>query len=52
MGEHIMDAGDHQLANRFLKKANETASRARIVHDSVFEHERISGDFKYKGKGG
>lgn len=51
MGEHIMDAGDHAVADRFMKKANETAERARIVHDSVFNHERISGDFKYKNEG-
>ncbi len=47
MGEHIMDGGDHEVANRFLRKANETAERARIVHESVFQQERISADLKY-----
>ena len=51
MGEHIMDAGDHAVADRFMKKANETAERARLVHDSVFKHERLSGDLKYKEAG-
>ena len=52
MGEHIMDAGDHEVANRFMKKANETAERARIVHRSVFQQERISADFKFKEEKG
>ena len=48
IGEHVMDAGDHEAAKLFLKKANETAARARVVHDSVFEQERISADLQYK----
>lgn len=47
IGEHMMDAEDHQTAELFLKKANETAARARVVHDSVFKHERISADLQY-----
>ncbi|WP_224999154.1 hypothetical protein [Cesiribacter sp. SM1] len=47
IGEHIMDAGDHDAANVFIKKANETADRARIVHDSIFKNERLSADLKY-----
>ena len=50
IGEHIMDAGDHEVAEKFLKRANATAARARVVHDSVFEHERMSADFRYKKK--
>lgn len=48
IGEHIMDAGNHDIANLFMKKANETAARARIVHESVFQQERISADLKHK----
>lgn len=48
IGEHIMDAGNHDTANLFMKKANETAARARIVHESVFQQERISADLKHK----
>lgn len=48
IGEHVMDNGDHAAAERFIKKANETAERARTVHDSVFRHELFSGDIQYK----
>lgn len=48
IGEHIMDAGDHQVAELFLKKANATADRARIVHDSVLKQDRLSKDLRYK----
>ena len=50
IGEHIMDAGDHEVAGTFFKKANETAERARIVHDSVFEQDHLSRDLQYKEK--
>lgn len=52
IGEHIMDAGDHEVAEKFLKKANATAARARVVHDSVFGHEGMSADFRYKKDAG
>ena len=52
IGEHIMDTGDHDTANLFLKKANDTAARARVVHDSVFEHERMSRDLRFQKKQG
>ena len=48
IGEHLMDAGDHTAADVFMKKANETAARARIVHESVFTQERISADLQHK----
>ena len=48
IGEHIMDAGDHKVAEEFLKKANSTAQRARVVHDSVFKNDRLSKDLRYK----
>ena len=48
IGEHIMDNGDHAAADLFIKKANETAARARVVHDSVFQHERLSADMQNK----
>ena len=50
IGEHIMDGGDHEAADLFLKKANETADRARVVHDSIFKHERLSADIQHKKK--
>ena len=50
IGEHILDAGNHEAANIFMKKANETAARALIVHDAVFEQERISADLKYQNE--
>jgi two-component system chemotaxis response regulator CheB len=50
IGEHIMDSGDHDAANIFMKKANETADKARTVHDSVFKNERLSADLQYNKK--
>ncbi|AHM58341.1 chemotaxis protein CheB [Flammeovirgaceae bacterium 311] len=52
IGEHIMDSGDHEDASIFMKKANETADRARVIHDSVFKHERMSADLQYNKEEG
>lgn len=51
IGDHMMDAGDHAVADRFFKKANEIGERARTVHDNLFEHERMSGDLRFKKEG-
>lgn len=50
IGDHMMDEGDHVVADTIFKKANQTAERARIVHDSVFEQEQLSRDFQFRTK--
>lgn len=47
IGGHLKDSGEKKVASDFLTKAREVADRARIVHDSVFKHERLSADLKY-----
>lgn len=48
MGEHISDSGDDDTAQIFFTKAMETAGKARVVHDSVFQQELLSGDLQFQ----
>lgn len=50
MGTHMNEAGDSETASLFFKKALQTADRARVVHDSVFEQELISGNLQYQSE--
>lgn len=52
IGDEIKEAGNDDVAGNFLQKAEETADKARTVHDSVFETERFSADLQYKQKEG
>ncbi len=48
MGDYF--AKDHQpaVAALFLRKAKETGRQARIVHDSILQHEALSGDLQFQ----
>lgn len=48
LGEHIEETGDSETAGLFFTKAERTAASARVVHDSVFEQETMSGDLRYQ----
>ncbi len=32
--------------NLFFQKAEDTGQQARVVHDSIFHHEKLSGDLE------
>jgi two-component system chemotaxis response regulator CheB len=44
MGRHLQEAGDDDRANLFFAKARELEKRSRTFHDSVLDHESLSGD--------
>lgn len=47
---HFKDTGNKEAAEIFLQKAKENAKRARVIHDSVFESERMSEDLRFENK--
>lgn len=47
MGKHFEDAGQPDAAELFFRKAEETDERARIIHETTFMQERISGDIRH-----
>ncbi|MBC3538761.1 hypothetical protein ACFSC6_20145 [Rufibacter sediminis] len=34
------------MDNLFFQKAEDTGQQARVVHDSIFHHEKLSGDLE------
>ena len=50
MGEHFKETNQKEVADLFFRKAEETGKRARVVHDSIFEHELLSGDIQFRKK--
>jgi two-component system, chemotaxis family, protein-glutamate methylesterase/glutaminase len=44
MGQHLEDAGSPERARRFFEKSRELERRSKTFHDSVLEHESLSGD--------
>ena len=50
LGEHFQK--DHQpgVADLFFRKSKMTGEQARIVHDSIMQHEALSGDLQYYKK--
>jgi two-component system chemotaxis response regulator CheB len=50
IADHFERRKNHAGASIFRKKANDTARRARTIHESVFQQEQYSEDMRYKGK--
>jgi two-component system chemotaxis response regulator CheB len=46
LAEHFTAANQNEAAEVFRAKSKENAHRARIIHDSVFKTEQLSGDIK------
>jgi two-component system, chemotaxis family, protein-glutamate methylesterase/glutaminase len=44
MGDHLHNAGDDGRANIFRDKARQLEKRSRTFHETVLEHESLSGD--------
>ncbi|GGG62385.1 chemotaxis protein CheB [Hymenobacter glacieicola] len=48
IGEHFADTEQQAIAKMFFQKADVAGQQARLVHDSIFKHEIVSGDLKYQ----
>jgi two-component system, chemotaxis family, protein-glutamate methylesterase/glutaminase len=44
IGEHFETEGKSSQAKQFVEEAKKLKARARIIHDSIFEQEVVSGD--------
>jgi two-component system chemotaxis response regulator CheB len=50
LGEHFGRDKQPAVADLFFKKAAETGRQARVVYDSIQEHEALSGDLQFHHK--
>jgi len=52
MGDHLKESSQPELAQLFFNKAKKVARQASVVHDNVFKHDNLSGDFPFGEEGG
>jgi two-component system, chemotaxis family, protein-glutamate methylesterase/glutaminase len=50
LGKHFEDSEKKDIARVFYKKAKEVDKQARIIHDSIFQHQILSGDLQFADK--
>lgn len=50
LGEYFDQTGKPDIAELFLQKSQETGKQARIIHDSILNHELLSGDLQFLKK--
>lgn len=50
LGQYFVDTDQQGVADLFFRKAEQTGRQARVVHDSIFKHEILSGDLQFKKK--
>jgi two-component system chemotaxis response regulator CheB len=50
LGSHFRAEKKAAVASLFFEKAAETGRRARVVHESILQHEALSGDLKFYPK--
>lgn len=50
LGQYFVETDQKEVADLFFRKAEETGRQARVVHDSIFKHEILSGDLQFKKK--
>ena len=50
LGQHFADEQQEDVARLFFRKADETGQQARIVHESILQHESLSGDLQFERK--
>ena len=50
LGTHFQAANQADVASLFFEKATDTGHRARVVHDSIRQHEALSGDLQFYPK--
>ena len=44
LGEYFIQTKQPDVADLIYRKADETGKQARVVHDTIFKHEILSGD--------
>ena len=47
IADHFDESGEKESGEIFRQKAKDNAKRARVIHDSVFNQERLSEDVRY-----
>ncbi|HTE28279.1 chemotaxis protein CheB [Flavitalea sp.] len=47
---HFQNIGQKEAAHLFLEKSENTAKRARIIHDSIFQQAVLSEDIRYEAQ--
>ena len=50
MGMHFVTQQQPKVAELFFRKADETGKQARVVHNSILQHEALSGDLQFEKK--
>lgn len=50
MGDHFLKTDQKEVAELFFQKAKDAGKQARVVHDSIFQHELLSGDIQFRKK--
>jgi two-component system, chemotaxis family, protein-glutamate methylesterase/glutaminase len=48
IGVHLKEQGHKDHSAMFIKKSDVAASKAQIIHDSIFEQELLSEDLRYE----
>lgn len=48
IGIHFKQQGHHDMSAMFIQKSKVTATKAQIIHDSVFEQELLSEDLRFQ----
>lgn len=47
-GDYFKESKQPDVAQIFFRKAEDAAKMARVVHDSIFKHEVLSGDIQFQ----
>jgi len=50
LGKHFTETKHKDVAELFYQKAQAADKQARIIHDSIFQHQILSGDMKFQKK--
>ena len=50
LGEHFQQDEQNSVADLFFRKSKMTGEQARVVHDSIMQHQALSGDLQYRKK--
>jgi len=48
LGQHFESADKKEVSAIFFQKAKEVGEQARIVHDSIFQHQLLSADLQFQ----
>ena len=48
LGQYFESADKKEVSAIFFRKAQEVGQQARIVHDSIFQHQLLSADLQFQ----